>query len=59
MAEFAADDIEAVQAGIARISQEREAVRMYWCSCGHPGRMIARNEDGYKVCSACKKAVDE
>lgn len=59
MAEFAADDIEAVRAGIARITQEREAALTYWCSCGHPGRMIARNAEDYKVCSSCKKAVDE
>ena len=59
MAEFAADDREAVRAGIARIAKDREAARKYWCSCGHPGRMIARNEEGYKTCSACKAAVDE
>ena len=59
MAEFAADDREAVQAGIARIAQEREAARAYWCSCGHPGRMIVPNAEGYKICSACKAAVDE
>ena len=30
-----------------------------FCSCGHTGRSIARNLDGYLACSACNKSVDE
>lgn len=63
MSDPIADDVVAIREGVARLAKERAEVRVraqeYWCQCGHPGRMVARNVDGHKVCSSCNKAVDE
>ena len=59
MSGYVADDAEAIRAVLAEREKERAAMRTYWCSCGHTGRMEYKQLDGHPVCSSCARPVDE
>lgn len=59
MTDFIAEDMAAIREALPLRERGRAEAQAYWCVCGHPSRMIPKNDEGRAVCSACRGAVDE